>query len=403
MLADYSARVGEPASLDELLAHAEEHAPATLEARERVGLGDAAVDGAQRFQPYNPELESEIGVGLRDVGLAKAEATLRQRFEVAGERKLRTRVAQRRKEALEAEVDQARWSVHEQVHRIYRLGLIGQERVEIERETLDFTRRLLGIARDRYSAGEEPRTSVILARAELARARQQLVRAWISYVERLYDLESIIGWQESKPPQPTGQLPSPRALPPGAELLEKAFKEDPQLAVLRASLAQARAELALHERAVWPDPTLGIGWEGENLAGSQTNNTLRFVVGVPLPIWNRNQGPIAEARSRIDIIETTIDSREHVLRARVLKRAETVQGAYDQARIYEQEVLPALQTQLELLEEGFDLGELSLLDVMNARDRLLAVQRQHLAALREYFVAVSQLENLLGTAIWNDQ
>ena len=187
-----------------------------------------------------------------------------------------------------------------------------------------------------------------------------------------------------------------------AELLERAFEKDPQLAVLRAHLEQARAELALEEREVWPNPLFGVGYERENLGSTAVEDKLRLVVGVPLPLWDRNQGEIAAAKTRTGIFRQAINNRKTVLKSLVLKQAESVQAAYRQAQIYQEEVLPALETQLELLQEGFKLGELSLLDVMNARDRLLAVQRQYLGALNQYYDAVSELEELVGTAIWEE-
>jgi outer membrane protein TolC len=64
--------------------------------------------------------------------------------------------------------------------------------------------------------------------------------------------------------------------------------------------------------------------------------------------------------------------------------------------------LPALETQLEMLQTGFKLGEMDLLDVMNARDRLLEVQRQSLDVFEEYVNAASRLEELLGISIAAD-
>ena len=403
LIEEYSVQVGQPKTFTQLLDFAEDNAPDIQEARERIGLGEAAIEGAEKFQQFNPEIEGEFGVGLEDFGLATAEVTLKQRLEIAGERGLRIKAARQRKQALIAEFAQAGWDVHQQVHRLYRLGLVDRERIGIEREILEFTQQLFQIAQERYQAGEEPRTSVIVAKAELATARQRLVQTWISYVRTLRNLGATLGWEDDAPPQPAGDLEDALSIPTKAVLLEKAYEEDPQLAVLEARVEQARAELALEERKVWPNPVFGIGWEGENFGATEVENKLRFVIGVPLPLWDRNQGEIAAAQTRTSIFLQAIENRKEVLKSLVLKQAEAVQSAYKQAQIYEEEVLPALQEQLELLQEGFQLGELSLLDVMNARDRLLAVQRQYLDALEDYFVAVSELEELLGTSIWESE
>ncbi|WP_168210485.1 TolC family protein [Persicimonas caeni] len=391
---------GEPVTLTELFEFAEESAPDIQQARERLGLGDAAIEGAERFQPFNPEIEGEFGVGLDDVGLSRAEITLTQRLEIAGERGLRIDAARQQKEALQAELARARWDVHQQVHRLYRQGLVDTDEVEIERDVLDFTQALFEVAEQRFEAGEEPRTSVIVARAEVAQARQRLLQAQVRALRTRRDLGAVVGWTKQAAPQPTGEPEKAKPVPAKERLVEKAIAQDPQLAVLRARLEQARADLALEEREVWPAPLIGVGYERENLASTDVENKLRLVVGVPLPLWDRNQGEIAAAKTRTDILRQAIEDRKKVLGNLVVKQAASVQAAYGQTQIYQEEVLPALETQLDLLQEGFKLGELSLLDVMNARDRLLAVQRQYLAALDEYYAAVSELEALLGTAIW---
>lgn len=394
---------GEPVSFAQLLDFAQAHAPELQQARERVGLGDAAIKGADRFLQFNPELEGELGVGLENGGLAKVEITLKQRLEVAGERGLRIEAAKRRKQALLADLAQARWQVHQQVHRLYRQGLVDQEQVEIEREVVDFTRELYTVAQQRFEAGEEPQISVVVARAEVAKAQQRLLQAGVGYMRTLRSLGATVGWDEDAPPRPTGEPQAARPVPSNEKLVERAYDHDPQLAALRARLEQAQAELALEEREVWPNLLIGVGYEREDMGSTAVEDKLRLVVGVPLPLWNRNQGEIAATKTRTDILRQAIDNRKTVLQSLVRKQAESVEAAYRQAQIYQKEVLPALETQLDLLQEGFKLGELSLLDVMNARDRLLDVQRQYLVALSQYYTAVSELEALLGTAIWNEK
>jgi cobalt-zinc-cadmium efflux system outer membrane protein len=390
--------VGAPRTLEQLYDYALQNAPELLEARERVGLGQAAVEGATRFQQHNPEIEGEVGVGLGEGEVSKLEVKLKQRLEVAGERGLRVDAARLQKQALEAQADQAEWQVLQQVRRLYRTGLLDRQRVDIEQQSLEFTQELLDIAEQRFEAGEEARTSVIVSKAERAKARQRLAQARIAYLRTLRTLGANVGWQEDSPPQPTGELDAPTRPASKEALLELAFANDPQLTVLDSQLQQARAELALAEREVWPDPIVGIGYERESAGAGAAEHKLLFVLGASLPVWNQNQGEVAEATARINVFRQAVESRKRVLESLVLEQNEAVESAYEQARIYEEEVLPALETQLELLQEGFRLGELSLLDVMNARDRLLEVQRQHLSALNQYYTAVSELERLLGTS-----
>jgi cobalt-zinc-cadmium efflux system outer membrane protein len=397
-----AAQSGEEVTLQQLLDFADQNAPDVQLARERVSLGRAAVEGAERVLPYNPEIEGEVGVGLDDPGLRRAEITLRQRLEIAGQRGQRIRAARQQEKALDAELAQARWHLHQLIHRLYRQALVDRKQVEVEVASLEFTRRLHRIAGQRFEAGEAARTSVVIAQAEVARAKQRRVKASMAYEQTVRELATAAGWDKQAPPRPAGELDEARPAPGEDALMQQVLANDPKLAVLRARLEQARAQKRVEQRDVWPDPVVGIGYERENMGTPAVSNQLRFIVGIPLPLWNRNQGGIDIAKAQTNVFSRAITNRTQVLENRVAQRAAAVDAAYQQAEIYQDEVLPALETQLELLQEGFELGELSLLDVMNARDRLLAVQRQYLAALHEYYRAVSELEELLGTAIWNE-
>ena len=402
-LDQYPVDIGEQTTIDELMAYGREHAPEIQEARQKIGLGEAAVEGAEKVQPFNPELEGEFGLGLDEVRPRSWEAVLKQRLEVAGERGLRIEAARRRKEALEQALEQAEWNVHERVHGLYRIGLVDRRRVELEHQILEFTSELLGIARQRFEAGEEPRTSVVVSKAELATARQTVVNRWRAYVRTLRELGTEVGWEREEPPQPAGELPEPRPVPPQKRLVERAIEHDPRLVVLRARLDHATSRVALAKREVWPNPIVGVGFERESLGTPAAGSKLRFVAGLPLPLWDRNQGEIARARARATVIRQQIEDRKEILTNQIAKQVQSVEAAYRQTKIYRQQVLPALEKQFQLLKAGFELGELNLLDVMNARDRLLEVQRENLNALEEYFRAVSELERLLGTSIWNGE
>lgn len=390
---------GESATLDELLEYAEKRAPKLRRARKRVGLGEAEIEEARRLSPYNPEVEGRAGLGVDGGELSEFEVSMRQRLEVAGQRGLRIDAAQREEEVYAAELAETRWEVLQKVRHLFRTGVLERRRVEIERESLEFAEELLEMADEQVEAGEEPRISAVVARAERAKARKALTEQRQSYRRTLRELEAVVGWRKDAPPRPGGQLEEVEKAPSEASLLESAREHDPKLAILDAQLEQARADRALAEREVWPDPTVGLGFEREGHATANPEDKLNVILGVPLPVFERNQGDLGAASARIGLYEQAVEDRRVVLESRVLEQLEAVESTREQVEIYEDEVMPALEEQLDLLQEGFELGEMSLLDVVDARDRLLEVQRQHLEALVHYYTAFGELEEVVGTDI----
>jgi len=399
---NYIGRLGETLTLDQLLSRADQGAPEIREADERQQLGEAERAGAEIAQPFNPEVESRLGVGTAEGEVRKVEVTLKQRLEVAGERGRRIEAARRHRGTLEARRDRARRGVRLRVRRLYRLALVERRRVELEQRVAELTGELLEIARQRLEAGEEGQSAVLVARAESATARQQLVARWQRYLRRVGQLATTIGWEAATPPEPTGELADPEPAPPRDELVERAVERDPTLEVLRARRDEIRARRAVARRAVWPDPLVGLGFERQRIGTDRAGNKVLFVVGLPLPFWERNQGEIARQTARERVIEQQIANRKRTLENRIAEHVADIEAAHRQIRIVQTETLPAIEEQFELLREGFELGEMDVLEVMNARDRLLEARRRYLETLAEYVSATGDLEQLLGEPVWGE-
>jgi cobalt-zinc-cadmium efflux system outer membrane protein len=76
------------------------------------------------------------------------------------------------------------------------------------------------------------------------------------------------------------------------------FGPPPSVRAAEASLQAAELGVTLQQRSVWQLPalTLGVEWGDPDLTGLLP----LFGLSVPLPLFNRNQGPIAEARAERD-------------------------------------------------------------------------------------------------------
>jgi cobalt-zinc-cadmium efflux system outer membrane protein len=393
----------ERVTLDEIDAHAMERAPAITEAAERVGLADAQMEGARIALPDNPTLEGGIANKFSGgYGLRKFEVGVSQSIEIAGQRATRINSAERYREALRAQVEAARWEVHQQLHVLFYRTLVAERRVELRREVAELADKLERTTEQRKSAGEVGLVDLQVARAEAAKAHESLVESRSKLEDLSLRMAEVSGWTNEPLPLPIGELPEVRTVPTADQLLERALDHEPTLAAIEAERERAEAELREAERAVWPNPTIGLAFEEEQRLGPDKEQSLWVRLGFPLPIWQRNQTRKATARTRADIAERRLVNRRQKLRTRIRRQVRDVNRAAERANIFGEDVIPRFEEQSALLEKGFELGEMSMLDVYNARDRLLKVQRRALAAIGDYVGALGALERSLGTEIWND-
>lgn len=397
---------GSSVSLRGILAYADGNSPILATARARTGRGDAEVDAAEVLLQSNPELRGGVGprVGTGGVGY-DVQVSLEQRFELAGERGSRIRAAEELRDLTRLELEEARWLVHRLVHAAYYSTIVARERSTAVARTLEFTERMLDIATRRHAAGDVSAIAVKLAENEVAQARQAKITAEASYRAARLTLAELSGWPVDAPPEPAGRLDPPREAPSVGRLLELARQHNPTLRTRAQATREAEARIDLADREAWPEPSVGLSYTRESepggTPGSEANVGL-VTLGIPIPFWQQNQGDRARARADAAVARAERDALDRSLGAQVARAAEALTAAGARMQAYGAEIVPAFESNLDLLRRAFELGEMDLLDLMVARGRFLEVGRDALNAHADYHDAVARLEELLGTALWND-
>lgn len=399
-----AAPVTREVSLAELLHFAERHAPSLRAAELRRGYGEAAQRGALPLLRHNPSLE--LGVGprrqggsARDVDLA---FSLDQPVEIAGQRGLRRSLAERLTERLENEVDATRWKLRHDVAVTYRVARVARERVRAGERVVAFARDVLDTVTRRHAAGDASAIDVRLAEADVARAQQARVLAESELHRLLLELCEITGWPADTPPQPPPGLEPPRPIPALATVLAAARDDHPELRARRAAVAEARARAALADREGWPTPTVGVSVlrEGRGEArGEAPSYILLGEIGLPLPIWNRNQEERGRAGVEEALARAEATTTARALRTGLVRAHAALAAAATRLDLGRTALEPSLEHALALLTQGLAAGELSLAEATVARERLLRAQEDALSAHEDYARALAELEFLLGSEL----
>jgi cobalt-zinc-cadmium efflux system outer membrane protein len=99
---------------------------------------------------------------------------------------------------------------------------------------------------------------------------------------------------------------------------QSAIGTTPSVAAAEASLRAADLSLALQKRSVFSLPSLTVGAEWGDPTGGEPGLLPIVGLAIPLPIFNRNGGPIAEAsaereRARIQLLATRLSVRQRLI------------------------------------------------------------------------------------------
>jgi cobalt-zinc-cadmium efflux system outer membrane protein len=395
---------GGPVSLHQILAYADHHAPRLRVARQRLALGHAAIEGASPVLPDNPQVTVGIGPRLGNDGThTDLQGSLSQRFEIAGERGLRLEAAQRTRERFDAELDEARWEVHRDVHAAFHRALVARERGAAAARLLQFQERLLDITQRRLRAGDVSQIDVRLAEGELAQARVAMLGAEQDYLRARLELAALAGWPATHPPEPAGALDEPRD-PPSSDILARAAqRHQPRLRTLSAARNEAIARARAAARDAWPEPTLGLQVTREGAPAGLEETIVLGTLSLPIPVAQRNQGARAEAQAEARIAEAEQTAFNTQLGIRIEQDRAAVTAAASRVRTYGREILPTFEENLRLIERAFELGEIDILLVSVARERFLRIRTDVLDAYADYFQAIADLEASIGTDLWPDE
>jgi cobalt-zinc-cadmium efflux system outer membrane protein len=392
-------------SLQGILAHADEHAPRMLVGRARLERGQAAVEGAEVVLQNNLIAGAMVGPrfseGARGIDV---QAWLRQPIEVAGERKQRRHAAERVQALTERELEETQWLVHRDVHAAFHLALIARERWKLVDKIVVSTEELLSVAERRLQAGDISPLAVSLAKGELAQAQQAKISAERGYRGAQLELAAAAGWPADSLPEPFGELDEPKRTPPVSELLAIARGRHPGLAARTSAVSAAEARVRLEKREGWPEPSIGATYTRESIPAAQIyEHLIQGVLTFPIPTSQRNQAALAEARAELAQRRAERQAFQQTLEARLTRAAMAVDADAKRIAAYGTEILPAFEGNLALLKRAFELGEVDLLQVLVARERLLRIQQDALTAHQDYYQDVAALEAEVGAEVWPDE
>lgn len=386
-------------SFEAVVKHAMAHAVEVSIARAQLQYGDAAIEGARPFLPENPDVQ--VGMGARFHNLApgatfEVQAQATQGFEIGRERKRRLAAARKLRDLNERALEQVRWDTYARVHLAYNRALVASARAEMVNRLLRFSESLLDVTRKRAAAGEISELRVRVAEG-LAQARQAKLDADLRFRLACVDLSRAAGYPVDKLVAPIGDVETPRKIVDVAVLIEFAGREHPAIRTRDAQIDEARARVSAADRDGWPHPRLGAYFSTEGEAGTvQRQNVVLGIVGLPLPVWQRNQAARARARADVRVAQAERQAVQYSLAQQIRGAAFAVNTAAERVASYAREVLPKFEANMDLLERAYKLGETSLVEVLVARERFLKIQSEAIESYNNYYQAVFETERTVG-------
>ncbi|MCC6393329.1 MAG: TolC family protein, partial [Bryobacterales bacterium] len=120
----------------------------------------------------------------------------------------------------------------------------------------------------------------------------------------------------------------------------------------------------------------------------------RFGVSLPIPVWNKREGPISEAVAGLNQARAYAEMRRIELTAALERAYGQYEVAGQQVASYEKGVLKEAEAALQAAEAAFKFGERGIIEVLDAQRVLRTVRSDFVTAQYDLQAALIDVEGL---------
>lgn len=341
------------------------------------------------------ELENVLGTGQSRV-LHSAELTLglSQLIEMGDKRQRRVDVVDARSSQLQQDYEVKRLDVLAETARHYYECLRLNALLNWNLQRIENENAALKVIQHRANAGAIGQADVLKMQLRLARsqsqqlqlegqlqvAKQTLAANWAGEV----DFENLAGDMTVVPALPDKQL------------LIEAINAAPAYLKTQALIRLRESQLVLAEAE--SQANINVGVAVRRLAAVD-DNALVFSFSMPLQIHNRNQGNIASAHSQLELERTNQQLTAAQLELTLLQLRLAMANNLNHLEALQSQLVPVAESLLKQTEAGYQLGQYSVLQWVDAQSELFSVQRELIEARSAVHLQLLQLEKLTGASL----
>lgn len=384
-------RVVEPAqplTLEAAIALAQRANPELAAAAREVDAMEATIRQAEVYR--NPEIE-----GLLEDTRKETRTTtllLSQPIELGGKRSARIGAAQKNRDAAIADLDTLRAQLQGIVIGAFYDVLAAQERVRLAQASLELAQRATNAAARRVTAGKVSPVEETRARVAESNARIELTTALSELNNARKRLAALWGNTAPRFERAQGEIDALAEMPALSSLAQR-LDQSPALYRARLEVERRYAQIEVERSKQVPDITVSLGAKRpEDLGRTQAV----IGIGIPIPVFDRNQGNLLEAIRRTDKARDELLATQIALTNDLAQAHERVSAARQEVQTLQRDVLPGAQSALDAATRGFELGRFDFLDVLDAQRTFFAARAQYLRALAEFHRARADIDRILG-------
>ena len=298
------------------------------------------------------------------------------------------------------------------VRRMYGEVLSAVRELTVSDELAAATGRQYDLVRARAELGATPPLERDMLRVEVQRLEAERRLATGRAARALIELKRLLGTAPDEPLKLADTLEqlvlreteaNPLIAREGAQQSPDVREADARVHLAAAEIDRARRDgrfdvsvFGMYMRMDAGFPQRGFSDAGGLERVHGTFNYLAAGAVVTLPLRNRNQGDIEAARARRSGAQAQLDAARLSADAEVSAARARDAAAREALSIYSADALALARHNLEVVGQTYELGRMTLSDVLGEQRRYLDLERSYTDTLREAYEARQALRLALG-------
>jgi outer membrane protein, heavy metal efflux system len=317
-------------------------------------------------------------------------------IERGGKRRRRIEVAEKARQVAQWRLLNTARTLAFDVQNAFVEALLAKENLALAQENLRSFNQIVQVNKTRVDAGDLAQVELRRTQLAVLQLQKSVLQAQMKLRVAKERLQLLMG--RAVPATDFDIIDEPRRdpLPASLEEVERlAFNLRPDLQALRHDHARSLAEVRLQLARGKVDYIVGVDYlRQQGTAGK--GNTLGFSFGIPLPIFNRNQGEIERARLEQRQIEARISALEAEIRNEVRNAWQQYETARTLLAYIETDILKQAGQVLGAMEFSYRRGEASFVDFLDARRACNDTTQSYNEARAEYARSLYLIDSTIG-------
>lgn len=324
---------------------------------------------------------------------------VQQLFELAGKRGYRIESAGFGVQTAEADFEDAVRQLGFTIKDSYYRVLVAQRRLALAEENRDRFARILDVNTIRFKKGYIAEVDLIRIRLQVVDFQSQVIEAIQEGESARAELRQLLRLSPATKLELTTEMDYRRVDPDMGKLRSVALEIRPDIKGRRAALSQREADLKLAKAYRIPDVTIGAGYSVQGPRGPDNQQMGILNLGVPLPLFNRNQGGILQAEVGVQSAQADLDRTVNRVENQVDVAYRNLLQSRRLVEAYLAGVLDDARSTFTIVERAYERGGATILDLLDAARTSRTIQQNFIEALFSYQHNLFQLESSVGQEI----